>query len=702
MHNGYFRVAACVPPVRVADVDANKQAIIEMLQLLDRKGVELAVFPELSLTGYTCGDLFHSSALLEATGDAIHEIAQATKDLKIHGVIGAPMVFENRLYNSAIVVAQGMVKLNLPKTYLPNYNEFYERRLWTPAHAPADGDDMPNPAQANKLFVVNGVKIGIEICEDLWVPVPPSCHAAMAGAKIIVNLSASPDSIGKYAYLKSLIAQQSARCICGYVYASAGFGESSTDLVFDGKGIIAENGRIMAATPRWTEGPQYVITDIDVMALTHDRLHIGTFGECAQRENSVAYPNVQQININLEDLLDPENHDSIREAITKAAKGESPDADGADDHKRLMRTIDPHPFVPWDDSEIDDRCEEIINIQVAGLAQRLKATGCRCLVVGISGGLDSTLALLVATRAFDRLGLDRKGIIGITMPGFGTTGRTHSNALTLMEALGVSFREIPIGPAVEQHFKDIGHDPQLHDVTYENCQARERTQILMDVANQTGGMVLGTGDLSELALGWATYNGDHMSMYGVNSSIPKTLVKYLVRWFAFRAENQDMAEALVDIIDTPVSPELLPPDKEGKIAQKTEDLVGPYELHDFFLYQMLRYGFTPSRIFDMACEAFWNQHIRKVYQGKGGMEVGKYDPYQILHWLRTFYRRFFAQQFKRSCLPDGPKVGSVCLSPRGDWRMPSDASAAVWLREVDKIEESLPKDSDPFADLLNN
>lgn len=693
MHNGFFRVAACVPPVRVADVKANVAAIIDMLRQLDKRGVELAVFPELCVTGYTCGDLFHNDMLLEAAGDGVSAIADATKELKVNAVIGAPMLFENRLYNCAIVVGQGMTKLTVAKTYLPNYNEFYERRLWTGAPRVAESDESRMPVSANKLFQVNGVKVGIEICEDLWVPVPPSCHAALAGAKMIVNLSASPDTIGKYGYLTDLIAQQSARCVCGYVYASAGFGESSTDLVFDGKGIIAENGKILAATPRWQEGPQMVIRDIDIDLITRDRLHTGTFGDCGDRENAgLSYPVVQQINLNLSELLDPDNTESLREKLDKLIGSDGPNGEGEEETPTLMRTVDPHPFVPWDDNEIDRRCDEIINIQVAGLAQRLRATGCATLVVGISGGLDSTLALLVAARAFDRLKLDRKGIIGITMPGFGTTGRTHSNALTLMEALGVTFREIPIGSAVEQHFRDIGHDPEVRDVTYENCQARERTQILMDVANQEGGMVLGTGDLSELALGWATYNGDQMSMYGVNASVPKTLVKYLVRWFALRSENPDMAEALVDIIDTPVSPELLPPSESGEIAQKTEDLVGPYELHDFFLFHTLRYGFTPSKIFYLACQAFWVQHRRKCYQGKGGMEVGSYEPRVILKWMKTFYRRFFNQQFKRSCMPDGPKVGSVCLSPRGDWRMPSDASAAIWLAEVDRLAESLGAD----------
>lgn len=693
MRNGFFRVAACVPPIRVADVRANTAAIIDMLHQLEQKEVELAVFPELCVTGYTCGDLFHSDLLIDAAGEAVREIAEATKNMRVNAVIGAPMMFENRLYNCAIVVGQGMTKLTVPKTYLPNYNEFYERRLWSPATRSSDSEESQMPISANKLFQVNAVKVGIEICEDLWVPIPPSSHAALAGAKVIVNLSASPDTIGKYGYLCDLIRQQSARCICGYVYAAAGVGESSTDLAFDGKGIIAENGKILASTPRWQDGPQIVISDLDIEMITRDRLHVGTFAECGERENAnLSYPLVQQINFNLSDLLDPDSSENLREKLDKLMSNDENGDNGENSAATLMRTVDPHPFVPWNDDEIDRRCDEIVNIQVAGLSQRLRATRCKTLVVGISGGLDSTLALLIATRAFDRLQLDRKGIIGVTMPGFGTTGRTHSNALTLMEALGVTFREIPIGRAVEQHFSDIGHDPSVMDVTYENCQARERTQILMDVANQEGGMVLGTGDLSELALGWATYNGDHMSMYGVNSSVPKTLVRYLVRWFALRSENPDMAEALVDIIDTPVSPELLPPDESGKIAQKTEDLVGPYELHDFFLYYTLRYGFPPARVFYLACQAFCVQHRHQTYQGKGGMEVGKYEPRVILKWMKVFYRRFFNQQFKRSCMPDGPKVGSVCLSPRGDWRMPSDASSALWLAAVDRLEESLSQD----------
>ena len=491
---------------------------------------------------------------------------------------------------------------------------------------------------ANTIITHKGVKVGVEICEDLWTPVPPSSKLSMAGAEVIANLSASDDITGKYAYLSNLVAQQSARCICGYVYASAGFGESSTDLVFDAKLFIAENGRMLSQNKRWQSGVQMTVSDIDIEALRRDRMHNGSFEGC-RRNNRIEITEI------------------TTGCTAKSISG-----------WQLRRDVDPHPFVPSDDTILADRCEEIINIQVAALAKRLDATHCRTLVVGVSGGLDSTLALLVAARTFDRLGLDRKGIIGVTMPGFGTTGRTHGNACTLMTALGISQREISIAAAVNLHFSDIGHDPEIHDVTYENSQARERTQILMDIANQAGGMVLGTGDLSELALGWATYNGDHISMYGVNAGVPKTLVKYLTRYFAMNADGDERA-ALLDIIDTPISPELLPATAEGDIDQKTEDLVGPYELHDFFLYYTLRYGFKPSRIFLLARKAF----------------AGNYDDEVILKWLRTFFRRFFNQQFKRSCLPDGPKVGSVCLSPRGDWRMPSDASSAGWLADIDNI-----------------
>lgn len=634
MKDGFLRVAAATLPVTVGDTTANVSQILRSARELARRGVRVAVMPELCVTGYTCGDLFHNSTLLRGAEEGVRALACASKEFpSMLLVVGAPLRYGNKLLNCAVALAGGRVVCAVPKTYIPNYNEFYERR-WFDSGAGVNGTVMGDvPLGQGRLVDVCGVKVGMEICEDLWVPVPPSCGLALHGAEVVLNLSASDDLIGKYDYLLKLISQQSARCMCGYVYASAGFGESSTDLVFDGKAIVAENGTIAARCERWQEGPQYAIYDIDIEAIRRDRLHMGTFHDCGD--------------------LNPEAI-SIAEVTPEGVPAEADDT--------LMRTVNPHPFVPADDDEIDRRATEIVHIQAAGLARRLDATGCRTLVVGISGGLDSTLALLVAVKAFDRLKLPRTGIIGITMPGFGTTDRTHLNAVALMEGLGVTAREIPIGKAVTQHFEDIGHDPAVHDVTYENSQARERTQILMDVANKEGGMVLGTGDLSELALGWATYNGDHMSMYGVNASVPKTLVKYLVRWFAMRTDNARVAEALRDIIDTPISPELIPADEQGNITQKTEDLVGPYELHDFFLYYMLRYGFSPERIYRLALKAF----------------DGVYAPDVIEKWERTFMRRFFNQQFKRSCMPDGPKVGSVCLSPRGDWRMPSDASWALW------------------------
>ena len=630
MTNGFFRAAAISTPVAVADPAENAKHIISTFERLAQENVDLAVFPEMSVPAYTCADLFHNSELLSATANALEEIVLASKraaDTLI--IVGAPHEHCGALYNCAIAICNGEICAVVPKTYIPNYNEFYEKRWF--AGATAD-------FSANTIITHKGVKVGVEICEDLWTPVPPSSKLSMAGAEVIANLSASDDITGKYAYLSNLVAQQSARCICGYVYASAGFGESSTDLVFDAKLFIAENGRMLSQNKRWQSGVQMTVSDIDIEALRRDRMHNGSFEGC-RRNNRIEITEI------------------TTGCTAKSISG-----------WQLRRDVDPHPFVPSDDTILADRCEEIINIQVAALAKRLDATHCRTLVVGVSGGLDSTLALLVAARTFDRLGLDRKGIIGVTMPGFGTTGRTHGNACTLMTALGISQREISIAAAVNLHFSDIGHDPEIHDVTYENSQARERTQILMDIANQAGGMVLGTGDLSELALGWATYNGDHISMYGVNAGVPKTLVKYLTRYFAMNADGDERA-ALLDIIDTPISPELLPATAEGDIDQKTEDLVGPYELHDFFLYYTLRYGFKPSRIFLLARKAF----------------AGNYEDEVILKWLRTFFRRFFNQQFKRSCLPDGPKVGSVCLSPRGDWRMPSDASSAGWLADIDNI-----------------
>ncbi|MDE5687924.1 MAG: NAD(+) synthase [Paramuribaculum sp.] len=628
MTNGFIRVAAATPDVKVADIESNVDSILTLAQTLLDKGVKIAVFPELCVTGYTCGDLFHSSLLLEKAKEGIDRIATWTLTHDIDLIVGAPLLTGDSVANSAVFIHRGIADTVI-KTYLPEYNEFYERRWFVPA-----------PKEQKAVFSTRGINIGIEICEDLWVPAPPSSTLAMQGAEVIFNLSASDDVIGKYAYTRSLISQQSARCICGYVYASAGQGESSTDLVFSPKTFIAENGSILQANDRWNPADNCSIADIDIEALRRDRLHITSFAACARRNGIEA--------------------------------GAIPTDGGKWDNNYLPagRIIAPRPFVPADDKSIDERCTEIINIQTSGLATRLRAINCRKIVVGISGGLDSTLALLVAARTFDTLGIDRAGIIGVTMPGFGTTDRTYDNALELMRALGVTIREIPIAAAVMQHFSDIGHDKDVHDVTYENSQARERTQILMDIANAENGIVLGTGDLSELALGWATYNGDHISMYGVNAGVPKTLVRYLVNWFATRADSPGLKSTLLDIVDTPISPELIPADSKGNIKQKTEDLVGPYDLHDFFLYYTLRYGFSPRRIYYLARIAF----------------AGQFDCAFILKWLRVFFRRFFAQQFKRSCLPDGPKVGSVCLSPRGDWRMPSDASSALWLKEIDSLQ----------------
>lgn len=623
-------MACAAPGVRVADVAANTESIIEQARAAYAGGAVVLVFPEMCVTAYTCGDLFHNSVLLDAAERGVDRIREASASLPgLLLFVGAPQRAGQSLYNAAYAICEGRVVAVVPKTYVPNYNEFYERRWWNPA-----------PVGDGVMIRHKGVTLGAEICEDLWVPVPPSCNLALAGAQVIVNLSASPDLIGKYAYLTNLVKQQSARCMCAYAYASAGFGESSTDLAFDAKLLIAENGAMLGHSERWQGAPSLIMADVDIEAIKRDRLHMGTFHDCAERQGG-----------------------SWRVVDTGC------DAEGNDCAGDLLRTVDPHPFVPSADGLLKERCEEIVNIQVAGLCQRLNATRTRRLVIGISGGLDSTLALLVAVRAFDRLGLDRKGILGVTMPGFGTTGRTHGNAIALMEALGVEMREISIVKAVEQHFADIGHDASVHDVTYENCQARERTQILMDLSNSVGGMVLGTGDLSELALGWATYNGDQMSMYGVNAGVPKTLVRHLTAYFASEADSEAVRKPLLDIIDTPISPELIPAAPDGTIKQKTEDLVGPYELHDFFLYYTLRYGFAPSRIYMLARKAF----------------AGAYDDATIKHWLKTFFRRFFTQQFKRSCMPDGPKVGSVCLSPRGDWRMPSDASSALWLAEVEAL-----------------
>lgn len=643
---GFLRVAAAVPMVKVADINSNIDSIYNLLLCLDKEGVELAVFPEMSLTAYTCGDLFHNETLLDACEDGLYRLLESSKELNLTFAVGLPVRNGNTLYNCAAICCRGQLLALVPKTYIPNYNEFYEKRWWSPA--PTEDIQLSYAGynvnlSSRQIIEVAGAKVSIEICEDMWTPVAPSSYAALAGADVILNLSASDTLIGKHKYQQQLVVGTSAKLLCAYVYASAGFGESSTDLVFDGPAYIAEKGSLLAGNTRWTIDEHYIVADIDLDAIAHDRIRMSSYQDCASRLG-----------------IDKIDYITIQSATIATEK------------EKLIRNISPTPFVPKDRKHLADRCDEITDIQVAGLAKRLVATGCKHIVVGISGGLDSTLALLVAARTFDRLGINRKNIVAVTMPGFGTTGRTYNNAMTLMKELGVTIREISIIKAVEQHFADIGHDISVHDVTYENSQARMRTMLLMDIANQCGGMVLGTGDLSELALGWATYNGDHMSMYGVNASVPKTLVRFLVASFA-KIDSEEyktaLASALKDIVDTPVSPELIPADDKGNIVQKTEDLVGPYELHDFFLYYMLRYGFSPRRIFRLAKQAF----------------DGAYDDKTISKWLTTFIRRFFSQQFKRSCLPDGPKVGSICLSPRGDWRMPSDACAALWLEECKSL-----------------
>ena len=641
MNYGFVKVAAAVPLVQVADCFYNIEKIEGLMRQASEKGVQIIAFPELSVTGYTCLDLFAQQTLLDGAEEALLQLVSNTADLDILTIVGVPLRTENRLINAAVVFQKGAIRGVVPKTYLPNYKEFQEQRWFTSATELRESTisigEEEYPMGSHLLFRSGRLTAGIEICEDLWVPVPPSSLLAMEGANIIFNLSASNELIGKHAYLRSLICQQSARCMAGYVYASSGFGESSTDLVFAGNGIIAENGNLLAESPRFTMEEQLVISEIDIETLQNDRqvntsFMYGTSGLPKEKAQVVDF----QVRI--------------------------------PDGFSLTRPVDPHPFTPSGEAWTD-RCEEIFHLPVAGLAKRLVHAHAQTAVVGISGGLDSTLALLVTVMTFDALKMPRGQIIGITMPGFGTTDRTYTNACDLIRSLGVTLKEIPIKEACLQHFRDIDHDPSVHDVTYENCQARERTQLLMDVANQKNGLVIGTGDLSELALGWATYNGDHMSMYGVNGSIPKTLVKYLVEWVANHKVDNASRLTLLDIVDTPISPELIPADENGNIKQKTEDLVGPYELHDFFLYHFLRFGSHPSKIYFLAQKAF----------------AGIYDNATVKKWLYTFFRRFFQQQFKRSCLPDGPKVGSVSLSPRGDWRMPSDAVSRLWLEEIERI-----------------
>ncbi len=641
MNYGFVKIASAIPSVRVADCQFNIEQIEAMVVQAEGHGVEIICFPELSITAYTCQDLFQQQLLIDEAEMALIHLMNFSRGLDIISIVGLPVAYGNCLLNCAAVIQHGKILGIVPKTYLPNYKEFYEKRWFTSLKDIPTGNILVCGQQVTlaqrQLFHTPTCTFGVEICEDVWAPVPPSSLLALHGADIIFNMSADNEGIGKHSYLKSLIAQQSARLICGYVFSGCGFGESTQDVVFSGKGFVYENGTLLAEAKRHALIPQLLEGEIDVERLRTERRVNTTFASCATQ-----YRN--------EDVLCMDTEMVTTHDIT------------------LTRSVASRPFVP-EGKDLEERCNEIFSIQTEGLAKRITHTGTKTAVIGISGGLDSTLALLVCVRTFDQLGMDRKGIVGITMPGFGTTDRTYTNAMNLMKQLGVTIREISIKASCIQHFNDLGHDMSQHDVTYENGQARERTQILMDAANQMNGLVIGTGDLSELALGWATYNGDHMSMYGVNASVPKTLVRHLVSWVAKGMPDEDTRNTLNDIVDTPISPELIPADEEGNITQKTEDLVGPYELHDFFLYYMLRFGFRPSKIFFLAKHAFGKTYTNEV----------------IKKWLTTFCRRFFTQQFKRSCLPDGPKVGSCSLSPRGDWRMPSDASSNLWLKECESL-----------------
>lgn len=636
MRHGFVKVAAVTPDLKVADCIFNAAQICVKMKEAAQAGARIIVFPELGITGYTCSDLFWQEQLLESAKHELHQILFASKDLDALVFVGLPWEKDGKLYNTAAAISRGRLLGLIPKHFLPNYAEFYEARHFTPGERQiswVEFEGSPVPFGMNLLFCckeMEGLVVSAEVCEDLWVAAPPSTEHALAGATVIVNLSASDETTGKSAYREALVANQSARLVCGYIYASAGDGESTTDLVFGGHSLIAENGSILKQSPRFSNGIIY--SELDIHRLRSERRRMTTF-------RTEGTQNYEKIPFHLE--------------CTET---------------ELTRYVAAMPFVPAGKEDRERRCEEIFTIQALGLKKRLQHTGCKSIVVGISGGLDSTLALLVTARAADMAGLDRSSILAVTMPCFGTTDRTYRNACSLSEKLGAELREINIKDAVNVHFRDIGHDPEDHDVTYENSQARERTQVLMDLANQSGGMVIGTGDLSELALGWATYNGDHMSMYGVNASIPKTLVRHLVKYYADTCGDEQLRGVLMDVLDTPVSPELLPP-KDGVISQKTEDLVGPYELHDFFLYHMMRCGEEPSKVYRLAKYAFGDS----------------YAPETILKWLKTFYRRFFSQQFKRSCLPDGPKVGSVAVSPRGDLRMPSDACLQIWSAALEQL-----------------
>jgi len=688
----YLRVAAATPTVHLADVDANVMEIKSLITKAMTHQTDVIVFPELSLTGYSCGDLFINEQLLRSAQEGLQEIARFTssdaqddtssqthqdaENSNITVIVGLPMVFKDGIYNSAAVINGGKVINIVPKRFLPNYNEFYERRWFRNINE----QDTTNTAQkADSLFTIRDITFGIEICEDLWTPIPPSTRLALQGAHVIFNLSATTAVIGKHSYLRNLVKQQSARLLAGYVYTSAGFGESTTDVVYPGTSMIVENGTVLAECEQFDFSNQLLIADIDVAAIKHDRLQNGTFAQAYG--DMIKNTAIEQLMVNRFQLQSPLNQLMTSNVQKKSsAKGQKKSSEEL--RLPLRHNYSPTPFVPTDSRTMNERCEEIINIQAYALATRMSHINCKHVVIGISGGLDSTLALLVSVRTFELLNLDPKGIEGITMPGFGTTDRTYSNAIHLMQQLNITIREISIAEASRQHFGMIGHDESKHNVVYENVQARERTQILMDIANQVNGLVIGTGDMSELALGWATYNGDHMSMYAVNVGVPKTLVKHLVIWTANNIYQGNIRDTLLDIADTPISPELLPATNQGKIKQKTEDLVGPYELHDFFLYYFLRFGFSPSKIYLLARQAF-KADSNEIAQGASEA----YSSETIYKWLRTFIRRFFQQQYKRSCIPDGPKIGSVSLSPRGDWRMPSDANASIWLNDLDKCIE---------------
>ncbi len=634
---GYIKVAAATPSVRVADCEYNGERILAMMQEAADKGVKALVFPELSLTAYTCQDLFLQNSLLRSAEQRLMQIVEASVDFPLVAIVGVPLALNNKLYNCAAVISQGMLIGVVPKSYLSASERKYFDSGANNSAEEIEVAGFSAPFGADLTFAIDGVRFCVEIGDDVSAPMPPSSSQALQGAQMVFHLSASPELATWQQTREELIRNYSSRICAAYVSASAGFGESTTDMTFAGCGVIVENGKALAVGQRFGMDEQLVVADVDVELIANRRRQKASFASNSE------LPYYRRF-----DIFSPE---------------------GVECEGEFTRKINAMPFVPQNADECDKRCEEIFSIQMMGLVKRLKHTSCKSAVIGISGGLDSTLALLVTIKAFDVLGLDRKGIVGVTMPGFGTTDRTYNNAVTMIKEFGVTFREIPIAAACKQHFADIGLPEGDRSVTYENAQARERTQILMDVANMTGGMVVGTGDLSELALGWATYNGDQMSMYGVNASVPKTLVRHMVEWRAANEVNEAVSRALKDVVATPVSPELLPADEQGKIAQKTEDLVGPYELHDFFIYNFIRNGFSPAKILFMAENAF----------------EGKYDRETILKWLKTFLRRFFMQQFKRSAMPDGPKVGSVSLSPRGDWQMPSDAVAAVWLNECENL-----------------